>query len=101
MPGKIKNPTRATGIVKIPSMINSHLQPGIPPTPERFVYAADCRYPLTIDPSGLQMNQAPARLKSSGPEYQDPSELAISTVRLDVRIKLTQNKMCPSKDRSL
>jgi hypothetical protein len=73
----MKNPIRATGIVKMPSMINSHLQPGIPATPERFVYAADCKYPLTIDPKGLQINQAPARLNSSGPEYQEPLKILI------------------------
>jgi hypothetical protein len=76
IPGKITNPISATGIVKIPSMMNSHRHPGIPATPERFVYAAAWRYPLTIVPSGLQMNQVPARLKSSGPEYQEPLSIS-------------------------
>jgi hypothetical protein len=60
-------------------MMNSQRHPGMPATPERFVYAAACRYPLTIVPSGLQMNQVPARLKSSGPEYQEPEDLPLDS----------------------
>lgn len=73
-------PTNATGIVKIPSIINSHRHPGIDPTPERLVYAAACSQPLTIEPRGLHINHMPARLKSSGPEYHDPVSLACDLV---------------------
>lgn len=78
MPGKMINPINATGIVNIPSIMKSHLQPGMPETPDRFVYAAACKYPLTMDPSGLQINQAPARLKSSGPEYHEPESKRVT-----------------------
>lgn len=52
--------------------MNNHLQPAMPPAPDRFVYAAACKYPDIIDPSGLQINHVPARRKSSGPLYHDP-----------------------------
>ena len=42
-PGKMTNPMNATGIVIMPSMINSHLHPLRPPTPLRLVYAAACK----------------------------------------------------------
>ena len=43
IPGKTRNPTKAIGIVIMPSMMKSHLQPLRPLTPLRFVYAAAWR----------------------------------------------------------
>lgn len=38
-------------------MMKSHLQPAMPPTPERFLYAAACKYPLNIEPILFPINQ--------------------------------------------
>jgi hypothetical protein len=45
-----------------------------------LVYAAACRYPLIADPAGFIMNQVPARLNSSGPEYQEPTQHTLISI---------------------
>jgi hypothetical protein len=70
--------------------MNSHLHPARPYTPSRFRYAAlsvsktaclplqthACRYPENIEPRELPMNQTPARLKSSSPLNQLPTDMS-------------------------